>query len=67
MFSLPTLMLKLVSAAALLTLIATVVDTLALYLLPNKRTYRDIVYEDSPDLKRRLLNQDGQKKPEKQE
>ncbi len=67
MFSLPTLMLKLVSAAALLTLIATVVDTLALYLLPNKRTYRDIVYEDSPDLKRRSLNQDDQKKPEKQE
>ena len=52
MFSLSTLILKLVSGAALLTLIATITDTLALYLLPNRSTYRDIVYEESPDIKR---------------
>ena len=51
MFSLPTLILKLVSGVALLTLIATITDTLALYLLPNKGTYRKIVYEESPDFK----------------
>ena len=49
MFSLSTLVMKLVSGAALLTLIATITDALALYLLPNKQTYRDVVYEDSPD------------------
>lgn len=53
MFSLPTLILKLVSGAALLTLIATIIDTLALYLLPNKGTYRKIVYEESPDFKKK--------------
>lgn len=65
MFSLSTLMLKLVSGAALLTLIATIIDTLALYLLPNKGTYRKIVYEESPDFKKaashdRKVSQDPQ-------
>ena len=55
MFCLPTLMMKLVSGAALLTLIATITDALALYLLPNKQTYRRVVYEESPDLKRNKL------------
>jgi hypothetical protein len=52
MFSLPTLILKLVSGVALLTLTATITDTLALYLLPNRDTYRKMVYEESPDFKR---------------
>ena len=43
--------MKLVSGAALLTLIATAIDFLALYALPNKKTYKDIVYEESPLLK----------------
>lgn len=43
--------MKLVSAVAMLTLIATITDTLALYLLPNRTTYRSIVYEQSPDIK----------------
>ncbi len=44
-------MMKLVSGAALLTLIATAIDFLALYALPNKKTYKDIVYDESPVLK----------------
>lgn len=72
MFSLPTLILKLVSGAALLTLIATFIDTLALYLLPNKGTYRKIVYEESPDFKKASHDQkkgvhDHKQKPEKQD
>ena len=51
MFSLSTLLMKLVSGVALLTLIATTIDFLALFVLPNKKTYKDIVYEESPILK----------------
>ena len=51
MFSLPTLLLKLVSGMGLLTLTATVIDTLALYVLPDKGEYRKSVYEESPILK----------------
>ena len=47
-FSLLTLLLKLVSGMGLLTLIATVIDTLALYIL---RKYRESVYDESPVLK----------------
>ena len=68
MLSLSTLLMKLVSGAALLTLIATITDALALYLLPNKQTYRDIVYEESPDLKQQRKDQkQKQDKQEKQE
>ena len=68
MLSLSTLLMKLVSGAALLTLIATITDALALYLLPNKQTYRDIVYEESPDLKRQRKDQkQKQDKQDKQE
>lgn len=51
MFSLSTLIMKLVSGAAMLSLIAAITDVMALYILPNKQTYRDIVYDDSPLLK----------------
>ena len=61
MLSLSTLLMKLVSGAALFTLVATIVDTLALYLLPNKQTYRDMVFEDSPDNLRRKNNTDDSK------
>jgi len=62
MFSVSTLLMKLVSGAALLTLIATTIDFLALYALPNKKTYKDIVYEESPVLKTL-----GRKKPKTQD
>ncbi len=65
MLSLSTLLMKLVSGTALLTLIATITDTLTLYLLPNRRTYREIVYEESPDLKQQ--REDRKQKQEKQE
>ena len=55
MFSLSTRIMKLVSGVALLTLIATITDTLALYLLPNKGTYRGVVYKESPDLRHQKL------------
>ena len=45
MFSLPTLLLKLVSSMGLLTLSATVIDLLALYVLPDRLKYRSTVYE----------------------
>lgn len=51
MFSLPTLLLKLVSGMGLCTLIATVIDILALYILPDRRKYRKFVYDESPNLK----------------
>ena len=51
MFSLPTLLLKLVSGMGLLTLTATVIDILALYVLPDRGKYRKSVYEESPVLK----------------
>ena len=57
MFSLPTLLLKLVSGMGLLTLTATVIDTLALYILPDKRRYRESVYDESPILKKDQKNE----------
>ena len=45
-FSFPSLLLKLVSAVGLLTLTATVVDLLALYVLPNRKKYHKFMYED---------------------
>ncbi|KAJ7373491.1 hypothetical protein OS493_011087 [Desmophyllum pertusum] len=47
-FSLPALLLHLVSGVGLLTLTATIVDILALYILPDKLRYRRFVYEESP-------------------
>ena len=52
MFSIPMLLLKLVSGMGLLTLTATVIDTLALYVLPARESYRRYVYEESEELKR---------------
>jgi hypothetical protein len=47
-FSLASLVIKLVSGMGLLTLTATIVDTLALYVLPDRFRYRSYVYETSP-------------------
>ena len=47
-FSLPALLLHLVSGVGLLTLTATIVDILTLYILPDKLRYRRFVYEESP-------------------
>jgi len=47
-FSLPALLLHLVSGVGLLTLTATIVDILVLYILPDKLRYRRFVYEESP-------------------
>ncbi|XP_032240708.1 P2X receptor E isoform X2 [Nematostella vectensis] len=52
-FSLPALLLKLVSGVGLLTLTATIVDTAALYLLPDRFQYREFVYEESPVIDKR--------------
>ena len=49
--SLPTLLFKLVSGMGLLTLTATIIDGLALYVLPNRDKYRHWVYEESEELK----------------
>ena len=49
-FSLSSLLLRLASGVGLLTLTATVVDILALYILPDKVRYRKYVYEESPIL-----------------
>ena len=51
MFSIPTLLLRLVSGMGLLTLTATIIDIVALYLLPNRFTYRNHVYEESEQIK----------------
>lgn len=58
LFSLSTLLLKLVSGMGLLTLTATIIDTLALYVLPDRTRYRSSVYEESPLLRARLKKQD---------
>lgn len=47
MFSIGALLFKLSSGMGLLALAATIIDTLALYLLPNKGIYRNYVYETS--------------------
>jgi hypothetical protein len=47
MFSLSALLIRLASGIGLLTLTATVTDTLALYVLPNRRSYRRRVYEEA--------------------
>jgi hypothetical protein len=44
-FSFSALLLKLVSGIGLLTLTATIIDAVALYLLPNKDYYRRCVFE----------------------
>lgn len=49
------LILKLVSGMGLLTLTATVIDTLALYILPARQDYRRYVYEESDELRRAPL------------
>ena len=60
LFSLPTLLLKLVSGMGLLTLTATIIDALALYILPDRGRYRKSVYEESPLLREPLRKQDKQ-------
>ena len=47
-FSLSSLIIKLASGMGLLTLTATIVDILALYVLPDRFRYRSYVYETSP-------------------
>lgn len=44
MFSLSVLLIRLASGVGLLTVTATLTDTLALYVLPNRRKYRNYVY-----------------------
>lgn len=53
MISFPSLLLKLVSGVGLLTLTATIIDTIALYVLPNRMVYRRNVYEESEDIKKK--------------
>ena len=55
-FSLPNLLLQLVSLVGLLTLTATIIDTFALYLIPNKDIYRQYVFDSSPELQKRMQN-----------
>lgn len=52
MFSLTTLLLKLVSGVGLLTLAVTIIDTLTLYILPARHMYRQYVYDESPSIKK---------------
>ena len=52
LFSFSTLLLKLVSGIGLLTLTATVIDTIALHFLPNRAIYRQHVYDESDDIKK---------------
>ncbi|KAK2569056.1 P2X receptor E [Acropora cervicornis] len=49
-FSFPALLMRLVSGVGLLTLTATIVDILTLYILPDRFRYRRFVYEESPVL-----------------
>ncbi|XP_074638641.1 P2X receptor E-like isoform X1 [Acropora palmata] len=49
-FSFPALLMHLVSGVGLLTLTATIVDILTLYILPDRFRYRRFVYEESPVL-----------------
>ena len=44
-------------AQSLLTLTATVIDTLALYILPDKRWYRESVCSESPIMKKTKGNE----------
>ena len=53
MFSFSSLLLKLVSGVGLLTLTATIIDTVALYVLPNRMVYRKHVYDESGDIKKK--------------
>ena len=46
MFSLSALLIRLVSGVGLLTITATLTDTLALYVLPNRRKYRKTIYDE---------------------
>lgn len=55
-FSLPNLLLQVVSLVGLLTLTATIIDTFALYLIPNKDIYRQYVFDSSPELQKRMQN-----------
>ena len=57
-FSLASLVIKLVSGMGLLTLTATIVDTLALYILPDRFRYRGYVYETSPFAAGKEIKQD---------
>ena len=56
-FSLTSLVIRLVSGMGLLTLTATIVDTLALYVLPDRFRYRSYVYETSP-VHEKVIKQD---------
>lgn len=51
-FSLASLVIKLASGMGLLTLTASIVDTLALYVLPDRLRYRSYVYESSPSVEK---------------
>ena len=57
MLSLSTLLLKLASGMGLLTLAATVIDVFALYLLPNRNTYRAHLYEPSEEIDAKKKNE----------
>jgi len=48
-FSSSNLVLQLVSVMGLLTLTATVIDVIALYIIPNKDHYRQYVFDESPE------------------
>jgi len=48
-FSSANLVFQLVSVMGLLTLTATVIDVIALYIVPNKDNYRQYVFDESPE------------------
>ena len=48
-FSSANLVFQLVSVMGLLTLTATVIDVIALYIIPNKDSYRQYVFDESPE------------------
>ena len=57
-FSSGNLVLQLVSVMGLLTLTATVIDIIALYIVPNKDNYRQYVFDESPDFVEAIKEED---------
>jgi len=50
-FDFQTLLINLIAGAALVSLATVAVDLIALYVLPQKTTYREYMLEETPDLK----------------
>ena len=67
MFSVGTLLLKLVSGMGLLTLTATVMDVLALYVLPSRNRYKRFVFEESPQVRHGKRQEEEESREAKKE